>query len=88
MVVPGMKLGHRGRKHDDVFLLRRDRLSLDAGLHDLRRVLRGYQQAVSTRVSSMSDLAFDPEYSWNYEVGFVRGSTTASTSTPRCSTST
>ena len=72
MVVPGMSSDIRGRKHDDVFLPKAQiayRWTPDFMTY--AGVSRGYRSGgFNTSFLDVSDLAFDPEYSWNYEVGF------------------
>ncbi|WP_302464700.1 TonB-dependent receptor [Bilophila wadsworthia] len=72
MVVPGMGSDIRGRKHDDVFLPKAQiayRWTPDFMTY--AGVSRGYRSGgFNTSFLDVSDLAFDPEYSWNYEVGF------------------
>ena len=71
MVVPGMGSDIRGRKHDDVFLPKAQiayRWTPDFMTY--AGVSRGYRSGgFNTSFLDVSDLAFDPEYSWNYEIG-------------------
>ena len=71
MVVPGMSSDIRGRKHDDVFLPKAQiayRWTPDFMTY--AGVSRGYRSGgFNTSFLDVSDLAFDPEYSWNYELG-------------------
>ena len=71
MVVPGMSSDIRGRKHDDVFLPKAQiayRWTPDFMTY--AGVSRGYRSGgFNTSFLDVSDLAFDPEYSWNYEIG-------------------